>query len=103
MLELRYHPLINANFLEAWPPPWVSSMNGEYTKASGEVGILRAVWMSEKSQQTIFLAITYTGNRYVGCMTIPDVAFCNQLFGILQNQIGKAIKEIGDLDLSFTL
>jgi hypothetical protein len=34
---------------------------------------------------------------------IPDVAFCHQLYGILQNQIGKAIKEIGDLDLSFTL
>lgn len=103
MLELRHHPLINANFLQAWPPPWVSSMNGEYTAATGEVGILKAAWMSEKSQQTIFLAIIHNGQRYVGCMALSDVAFCNQLYGILQNHIGRTIKEIGNLDLSFTL
>jgi hypothetical protein len=103
MLELRDHPLINANFLQAWPPPWVSSMNGEYKSASGEIGILKAVWMNEKSQQTIFLAITHNGQRYVGCMALSDIAFCHQLYAILQNHIGRMIKEIGDLDLSHTL
>jgi hypothetical protein len=78
-------------------------MNGEYETASGEVGVLKAVWMSEKSKQTIFLAISFDGHRYVGCMTLSDVAFCYQIYGILQNHIGKTIKEIGDLDLSYTL
>ena len=103
MLELRNHPLINASFLQSWPPPWVSSMNGEYKTTSGEVGFLRAVWMSEKSKQTIFLAISLNGHRYVGCMALSDVSFCNQLYSVLQSQIGKPIEEIGGLDLSYTL
>lgn len=78
-------------------------MNGQNIMASGEVGTLKDVWMSEKSRLTIFLAISFENRRYVGCMALSDAAFCNQLFTILRGQVGRRIEEIGDLDLSFTL
>lgn len=78
-------------------------MNGQNIMACGEVGMLKDVWMSEKSRLTIFLAISFENRRYVGCMALSDAAFCNQLFSILREQIGASIEAIGDLDLSFTL
>jgi hypothetical protein len=78
-------------------------MNGQNIMASGEVGTLKDVWMSEKSRLTIFLAISFENRRYVGCMALSDPAFCNQLFAILRGQIGRSVAEVGDLDLSFTL
>ena len=102
-MKLRNHPLINAYFSQSWPPPWVSSLNGQNVMASGEVGVLKDVWMSEKSRLTIFLAIAFENRRYVGCMALSDAPFCNQLYTILRGQIGRSIEDIGDLDLSFTL
>lgn len=102
-MKLRDHPLINSNVTQSWPPPWVSSMNGESITAAGEVGVLKDVWMSEKSRLTIFLAITLENRRYVGCLALSDASFCNQLYTVLRGEIGKNISAIGDLDLSFTL
>jgi hypothetical protein len=102
-MQLRDHPLINSTFSQSWPPPWVSSLNGVNVAASGEVGVLKDVWMSEKSRLTIFLAISYGNRRYVGCMTLSDASFCNQLCGLLRGEVGRTIEEIGGLDLSFTL
>ena len=78
-------------------------MNGQNVMASGEVGTLRDVWMSDKSRLTIFLAVSFEDRRYVGCMALADAPFCNQLYSVLRAQIGRTIEEIGDLDLSFTL
>ena len=102
-MKLRDHPLINTYFSQSWPPPWVSSLNGQTLTAAGEVGTLRDIWMSEKSRLTIFLAISFEDRRYVGCMTLSDAAFCNQLYALLRGEIGTTIERIGDLDLSFTL
>ncbi len=39
----------------------------------------------------------------MGALVLNDKAFCRQLYSILQDSVGKSIKEIGDLDLSYTL
>ena len=40
---------------------------------------------------------------YIAALVFADIAFCRQLRNILQQHIGSTIKEIGDLDVSFTL
>lgn len=102
-MKLRDHPLVNSSFAQSWPPPWVSSLNGENLMASGEIGVLKDVWMSDKSRMTIFLAIAHNSRRYVGCLALTDASFCGQLYALLRGHIGKTVAEIGDLDLSFTL
>jgi hypothetical protein len=51
----------------------------------------------------IFLFIHYDGSRYMGLMQFDDRRFCSQIFTILQANVGRSIKDIGDLDLSHTL
>jgi hypothetical protein len=50
-----------------------------------------------------FLVIDYQAESYVGSLILEDPAFCKQILHFLHDQIGRPIKEIGNLDLSFTL
>ena len=51
----------------------------------------------------LFLLIRHEGFRYMGTMAFDDPAFCYELYRLLKSQVGRSIKEIGALDLSFTL
>ena len=50
-----------------------------------------------------FLVIEYQSTLYTGCLLCQDRGFCNQIAQILRTQIDRSIKEIGDIDLSYTL
>ena len=51
----------------------------------------------------LFLVIDYQAESYVRCLLFEDPAFCKQLLHLLHSHIGRPIKEIADLDLSYTL
>jgi hypothetical protein len=51
----------------------------------------------------VFLTIQYEGNRYVGSMAFDDERFCYEIYTLLKSKLGVSIKEIGDIDLSYTL
>ena len=51
----------------------------------------------------LFLVILHEGFRYMGTMAFDDPAFCYELYRLLKSKAGLSIKEIGDIDLSFTL
>ena len=53
--------------------------------------------------QAIFLKMTYKREDYMGFLACGDLAFCCQLDTLLQRYVGWSIKDVGDLDLSFTL
>ena len=44
----------------------------------------------------------YDGCRYMGMLIFDDQIFCAEMFALLKANIGRSIKEIGDLDLSHT-
>jgi len=39
----------------------------------------------------------------MGTLLFKDAAFCRHIADLLQAQFGKTMKEIGDLELSYTL
>jgi hypothetical protein len=49
------------------------------------------------------LVIDYEGETYVGALIFESHAFCQQVTDLLWSQMNRSIKEIGDLDLSYTL
>lgn len=71
--------------------------------AKGEVGILRYVHGKDPISNKCFLVIEHDKEHYVGCLIFDDVAFCSQISRLLRDQIGHSVREIGDLDLSYTL
>ena len=51
----------------------------------------------------IFIFITFESSRYMGFLSFDDERFCSQIYTLLKSKAGLSIKEIGDLDLSYTL
>ena len=73
-----------------------------YNTVEGEVGVLTDVSMNLRIPNKCFLGIEHEGKRYLGCIAVNDVAFC-QIFRLLQRHCGDTITHIGDLDVSYTL
>ena len=103
-MQLRDHPLmVRKSGFKTWPPPWTTTHHNQNDKPTGEIGTLQQVLASELLDNKIFLFIQFQGFRYMGFMSFDDNTFCSQIYTLLKANIGVSIKEIGDLDLSFTL
>lgn len=88
--------------LQSWPPVWTTTRLDPTDKPSGEIGILEEALMNQLFDNKLFLLINYQGIRYMGAIHLDDASFCSKLLTILKSKVGRSIKEIGDLNLSFT-
>ena len=103
-MQLRDHPLISYRGLPSWPPTWTPANPKSHLKPlRGEIGRLEYVLPNKTLNNRCFLIIEHEGHPYVGCLFLDDAIFCAQMITIIQNQAGLTIKEIGDLNLSYTL
>jgi hypothetical protein len=103
-MQLRDHPLmIRKSGYPNWPPKWTTTNPDKDDKPIGEVGILEDVVMSNLIDNKIFMFMQLYGFRYMGFMGFEDPPFCNQLYLLIKANIGRSIKEIGDLDVSYLL
>jgi hypothetical protein len=67
----------------------------------GEVGVLIYVHAGGASN-TCYLVIEHENQNYNGSLVFDDARSCRQIIDLLQQHLGRSIKEIGDLDVSFT-
>ena len=103
-MKLRDHPLMTRKSgVPTWPPKWTTTRLNANDKPTGEIGILQHALINRLMDNKIFLFIDYHGSRYMGFMQLDDPQFCSQILTILQANIGRSMKDIGDLDLSHTL
>ena len=102
-MELRHHPLLNHRGLPSWPPVWVPFKSGdEKTTLRGEIGVLKYT-LSNALSGKCYLLIDHENASYMGCLFCTEVAFCSQIAAALEDNRGRTIREIGNLDLSSTL
>jgi hypothetical protein len=103
-MQLRDHPLMTRKSgICTWPPLWTTTHHDENDKPKGEIGTLQQVLRNELFNYRIFLFVDYLGRRYMGSMAFDDEKFCEAIYSLLKSTIGLSIKDIGDLDVSFTL
>ena len=102
-MQLRDHPLMSFGGVTNWPPTWVHTRTIPTKREHGEIGILTGTIFYEDLPKRLFLLIDFEGERYMGALAFNDRPFCKQLYLILQNHLGKSIKEIGDLDVGWFL
>jgi len=104
-MKLRDHPLMSHRGVRTWPPTWIQRNPPNKLKARlrGEIGILKRVLCHRDMHNECFLIIEHGGDAWIGALMIDNWAFCAQIGDVLQSHIGHSIKEIGDIDLSFTL
>jgi hypothetical protein len=104
MVQLRDHPLMTRKSgFPNWPPVWTKSHRARNDKPSGEIGILEKPLRPEMFTNRLFLVIRHEGFRYMGSIAFDDPAFCYELYRLLKFHVGRSIKEIGDIDLAYTL
>jgi hypothetical protein len=102
-VKLRDHPLMNYGGTANWPPEWVHTRIMPTRRLTDEVGVpTNTAWYPDNPTR-LFLTMNTNNEPYMTALVFTDIAFCRQLRNILQQHIGSTIKEIGDLDLSFTL
>jgi hypothetical protein len=101
-MQLRNHPLMSFEGKPNWPPPWFGSADSTKT-LSGESGILKHVVKDVTVEKRCFLMIEHGGEGYVGALKFDDPAFCTHISTLFEQYIGRSIREIGDMDLSYTL
>lgn len=62
--------------------------------------MLREAWLHDGLDTCLFLFMEYNGHRYTGSMYFDDIGFCYEIDTVLKSNLGRSIKEIGDLDLA---
>ena len=89
----------------SWPPSWSRRRGShENTRPIGEIGILKDVLPSTLAPQKIcFLTIEHYGAEYIGTLLLSDPVFCREIWTILVQNCGKAMRDIGEIDMSHTL
>jgi hypothetical protein len=103
VVPLREHPLMNYHGVRSWPPSWVSTRSLPPEKLNAEIGTLENVKFYELTPNRCFLIIEFQTMRYMGSLLFEDPVLCRQIHDFFQKHLGQSIKEIGDLDVSFTL
>ena len=102
-MKLRCHPFMHYHGVPSWPPVWTLTRSQSEKTVRGEVGVLTHVTGNHQITNRCYLVIEYEKERYMGCLLVDEIAFCSAISAVLRNQLGRSIKEIGDLDLSHTL
>ena len=102
-MQLRDHPLMSYRGMSNWPPVWTRTRNNDVKTVRGEIGVLTYVYSNPQLSSRCFLVIDYEGETYVGALIFESHAFCQQVTDLLWSHMNRSIKEIGDLDLSYTL
>ena len=103
LVELRNHPRMSYRKVPSWPPSWVWISGSEDKQPKGEVGILKQVRMvnGHPIVHRCFLWMEYEDGTYLGCLLLDNLSFCKQLSRLLEKNVGRSVKEIGGLDLSY--
>jgi hypothetical protein len=103
-MKLRDHPLmIRKSGVPSWPPAWRTVGSNAHAGSSLELGILQDASMSDLIANKIFIAIEHLSERYIAVLAFDDEIFAKQLYTLLLKNIGRNIREIGDLDISHLL
>jgi hypothetical protein len=85
-----------------WPPVWTQMRIGSVKTVTGELGVLTYVHGSDYSHKC-YLVTTHENENYVATLPFDDAVFCQLITKLLRQHIGKSIKDIGDLDVDYTL
>jgi hypothetical protein len=82
-----------------WPPEWWVSDEG-----AGEEGFLKSVqFRNDQILQCISVVASHLGNNRNGIIILEDPTHLETLCQKLKENIGKPLKEIGDLNIDFFL
>lgn len=103
MMELRNHPFMRYRRARNWPPVWSLTGSQTSTGIAGEIGVLKEVKYDARYNYRCHLYIEHEGQRFIGTLLFDDSNFCWLIYNVLKSHTRRWIKDIGALDISYTL
>jgi hypothetical protein len=100
---LRDHPIMSYRGVPNWPSVWTQTRSDGIKKLSGEVGVLIYVHAPCPDSHKCYLVTEYENENYLGTLLFDDATVCSEITALLRQNLRKPIREIGELDVSFTL
>jgi hypothetical protein len=97
-MKLRDHPLMIYRGVQNWPPVWCRT--GKHP-LKGEIGVLASADTARQGNRC-YVSMDFEDERYTGTLLFDDVVFGWFVTKSFKDRIGASIKDIGDLDLSFS-
>jgi len=105
-MELKNHPKMKWAGIDNWPPlVWASTATKALASTSDiEKSILKRVSMRKLKDVSPHLSIVVEHNKgeYNTVLQCEDSTFLNLLKDVLKKNVGKSIREIGNLEVSET-
>ncbi len=98
-MELRKHHFMSHGWVSLWPPDWQWTFGGNNTHPVGEMGLLESVKRSDVDPNACYLTMNHAGATYVGRLHFDHQGFCQQVCKLLAANYGRALREIGALDI----
>ena len=84
-----------------WPPKWTSTSGTPATQLTGEIGDFEQIQPSIVDPATCFITISHDGNYYIGRLTFDGQEFCRQVCELLKVHCGRALVEVGSIDILY--
>ena len=98
-MELRDHSILKVtDGINWWPPFWTNDQK----RVRGELGTLVKAEFRPYLPTLILMWIRHEGEDFIGAHVRNEV-LCRQLHALIAQNIGRTIKQIGDLDVGFLL
>lgn len=101
-MDLRNHPLMRRGNVRNWLPVW-SAIAGEIRTITGEIGVLKSVTYHDLYPLRCHLTIEHQGEDFMGTLLFDDASVCWLITNILKKHTCCSIKDIGGLDVSYSL
>jgi hypothetical protein len=99
VLKLRDHPRVQYLGKPTWPPVWTRHAPGGTTTLTGEIGVLKYVFLSHGPSSNCILVIEHEHEIFVGRLFLDDRNFGARLCSLIGANTGRTIQEIGDLEI----
>jgi hypothetical protein len=82
-----------------WPPLWTGAQEKGRDTVTGEIGTLQYVYANNATWTKYYLVTHSGGEFYVGSLCFSHQSLSKKVFSLLRNNIGRTIKEIGNLEI----
>ena len=84
------------NVIRRWPPVWLA-LGRERKLLEGEDGVLADVY-TKQQESAIYVVVRKCSEKFLGVILLKDCTVQARLLNLLRANVGRPIREIGDLE-----
>jgi hypothetical protein len=102
-MEFRAHPALICDGTRTWPPKWQRVYGPSARSASGEIGTLESVYLSQVIPNQVYVLAVDGEDVFLGKIFCERADIAQAICRFLQPQIGRFLTAIAATEFHFDL